>query len=55
MTPTPTIRQPCPPSTADSTNCREAFYNLLLLTRQEEKRLLERLEKIVFHMRHPFP
>ena len=49
MTPTPPVRQPCPPGAC---NCERerlldepgADLRILGLTRQEEKRLLERLE-----------
>ncbi|MBS7661705.1 hypothetical protein I0D00_07060 [Pseudomonas lalucatii] len=51
MSPSPQIRQPCPPGACDCG--RERLLDapggdarILLLTRQEEKRLLERLETI---------
>ncbi|MDX1299652.1 MAG: hypothetical protein R3260_15650 [Pseudomonas sp.] len=51
MTPTPALRQPCPPGACDCG--REALLQnadsdarILLLTRAEEKRLLERLENL---------
>ncbi|WP_298190167.1 hypothetical protein [uncultured Pseudomonas sp.] len=51
MTPTPALRQPCPPGACDCG--REALLQnadsdarILLLTRTEEKRLLERLENL---------
>ena len=51
MTPTPPIRQPCPPGACDCGReqllaTTGADLRLLLLTRQEEKRLLERLENL---------
>ncbi|MGE6790952.1 hypothetical protein SAMN05216206_2630 [Pseudomonas guineae] len=51
MTPTPALRQPCPPGACDCG--REALLEnadsdarILRLTRAEEKRLLERLENL---------
>ncbi|WP_449433744.1 hypothetical protein [Pseudomonas putida] len=51
MTSTPSLRQPCPPGACDCGRERlseypQAAQRILLLTRQEEKRLLERLENL---------
>ncbi|CAD5105900.1 hypothetical protein [Zestomonas carbonaria] len=51
MTPTPQIRQPCPPGACICERERlldtpGADLRILLLTRHEEKRLLDRLESI---------
>ena len=51
MTPSPQIRQPCPPGACDCGRERlletaGSDLRILRLTRQEEKRLLERLENI---------
>jgi hypothetical protein len=51
MTPTPPLRQPCPPGacTCDRERLLDtpgADVRILLLTRQEELRLLERLENL---------
>jgi hypothetical protein len=51
MTPTPALRQPCPPGacTCDRERLLDtpgADVRILLLTRQEELRLLERLENL---------
>lgn len=51
MNSTPPIRQPCPPGACDCgrerlDQCPVAAQRILLLTRQEEKRLLERLENL---------
>lgn len=51
MTPSPQIRQPCPPGACDCgreqlLETAGSDLRILRLTRQEEKRLLERLENI---------
>ncbi|WP_256573136.1 hypothetical protein [Pseudomonas sp. CC6-YY-74] len=51
MTPSPQIRQPCPPGACDCgleqlLATTDGDLRILRLTRQEEKRLLERLENI---------
>jgi hypothetical protein len=51
MTPSPLLRQPCPPGACDCGReqllaTSDGDLRILRLTRQEEKRLLERLENI---------
>lgn len=51
MSTAPSLRQPCPPGACDCGRERlgehpSAAQRILLLTRQEEKRLLERLENL---------
>jgi Trp operon repressor len=51
MNPSPPLRQPCPPGACICERERlqalpQADLRILLLTRQEEKRLLERLENL---------
>ncbi|WAG81323.1 hypothetical protein LMK08_11895 [Metapseudomonas furukawaii] len=51
MTASPPLRQPCPPGACDCGRDEllenpSADLRILLLTRQEEKRLLERLERL---------
>ncbi|MHC6225248.1 hypothetical protein ACYU03_10850 [Pseudomonas sp. X10] len=51
MNASPLIRQPCPPGACNCGRerlheCAAAAQRILLLTRQEEKRLLERLENL---------
>jgi len=51
MTTPPPLRQPCPPGACDCgrehlVDHPQAAQRILLLTRQEEKRLLERLENL---------
>lgn len=51
MSPPPALRQPCPPGACDCgreqlLDCASPAQRILLLTRQEEKRLIERLENL---------
>lgn len=51
MSTTPPLRQPCPPGACDCgrehlVDHPQAAQRILLLTRQEEKRLLDRLENL---------
>ena len=51
MSTPPLLRQPCPPGACDCgrenlAECPPAARRILLLTRQEEKRLVERLENL---------